>query len=148
MKQNKTASIEIYLTPERKAQIMEYAKNQDTTIPQLVRDYFDALLKSDNKNCQTVKMTEQIKTLLPEQAIMTYQYIFDKYQKIINTCAFTGYILNPIELTNYLYTKNNYTEINVNENLIYLANYLLIKYETIQNEEKTLYKITAIDGLR
>lgn len=147
MKQNKTASIEIYLTPERKAQIMEYAKNQDTTIPQLVRDYFDTLLKSDNKNCQTVKMTEQIKTLLPAQAIDTYNFIYEKYQKIINVCAFNGYILNPTELADYLATKNDYKEFNISENLIYLANYLLIKYETIQNENRTLYKITAIDGL-
>lgn len=148
MKQNKTASIEIYLTPERKAQIMEYVKNQDTTIPQLVRDYFDTLLKSDNKNCQTVKMTEQIKVLLPEQAIATYQFLLEKYQKIISACAFVGYILNPVELEEYLYTQGNYEKIDVNENLIYLANYLLIKYKTIQNGDKILYKITAIDGLR
>ena len=147
MKQNKTASVEIYLTPERKAQITEYAKNQDTTIPQLVRGYFDTLLKSDNKNCQTVKMTEQIKTLLPTQAIDTYNFIYEKYQKITSVCAFTGYILDAIELEKYLYAKGNYKEINISENLIYLDNYLLIKYETIQNESKTLYKITAIDGL-
>lgn len=147
MKQNKTASIEIYLTPERKAQIMEYAKNQDTTIPQLVRDYFDTLLKSDNKNCQTVKMTEQIKTLLPAQAIDTYNFIYEKYQKITSACAFTGYILDTAELEKYLYAKDDYEEINISKNLIFLANYLLIKYNTIQNENETLYKITAINGL-
>lgn len=148
MKQNKTASIEVVLTPERKTQIMDYAKNRDTSISKLVRDYFDTLLTSDNENCSTIKMTEQIKTLLPEQAIATYQFLFEKYQKIINACAFVGYILSPAELEEYLYTKDNYEKIDVNENLIYLANYLLIKYETIQNGDKILYKITAIDGLR
>lgn len=148
MKQNKTASIEVVLTPERKAQIMDYAKNRDTSISKLVRDYFDTLLTSDNENCSTIKMTEQIKALLPSQAIVTYQFLLEKYQKIINVCTFVGYILNPAELEEYLYTQGNYEKIDVNENLIYLANYLLIKYETIQNGDKTLYKITAIDGLR
>lgn len=148
MKQNKTASIEVVLTPERKAQITDYAKNRDTSISKLVRDYFDTLLTSDNENCSTVKMTEQIKTLLPSQAIMTYQFLLEKYQKIISACAFVGYILTPMELENYLYTEGNYEKVDVNENLIYLANYLLIKYEPIQNGDKILYKITAIDGLK